>query len=103
MLECNFNIGVIFLLQVEKECEDFEKVYHSVEQGLKCQFETLNILADQGAIMYLKAYLEGIQTRFVLIMLHVTLTSISVIKLLDSNLQNYKCSLFLYEIRPNKV
>ncbi|XP_053396044.1 intermembrane lipid transfer protein VPS13A-like isoform X3 [Mercenaria mercenaria] len=48
--------------KVEKECLDFEKIYHSVEQGLKCQFETLNILADQGAIMYLKAYIEGIQT-----------------------------------------
>ena len=59
------------MFQVEKECEDFEKVYHSVEQGLKCQFETLNILADQGAIMYLKAYLEGIQTRFYLISAHI--------------------------------
>lgn len=45
------------------DCPDFEKIYHNVEQGLKFHFETLNILADQGAIMYLKTYLEGIQSR----------------------------------------
>ena len=49
---------------MSSECPDFENIYLGVEQAMKIQFESLNVLVDQGAFMYLKAYLEGIQTRY---------------------------------------
>ena len=38
-------------------------VYKGVEQAVRLQVETVSILVDQGAAMYLRAYLEAICTR----------------------------------------
>ncbi|XP_052241928.1 intermembrane lipid transfer protein VPS13A-like isoform X2 [Dreissena polymorpha] len=48
--------------QVEATCPDFVSVYNGVKQGVKVQFETLNILVDQSAVTHLRAYIEGLQT-----------------------------------------
>ncbi|XP_052807431.1 intermembrane lipid transfer protein VPS13A-like isoform X2 [Mya arenaria] len=50
----------ILYRQVSPDCPDFSSTYSSVRQAVRLQFETLNVLVDQGAFMHLRTYLEGI-------------------------------------------
>ncbi|KAK3591108.1 hypothetical protein CHS0354_035920 [Potamilus streckersoni] len=46
--------------KVEATCPDFEAVYGGVEQGVELNFHSLHILLDQGAVMYMKSFLDGL-------------------------------------------
>ncbi|KAL3882618.1 hypothetical protein ACJMK2_028943 [Sinanodonta woodiana] len=46
--------------KVEASCPDFEAVYGGVEQGVEFNFHSLHILLDQGAVMYMKSFLNGL-------------------------------------------